>query len=144
MDTNYSYNNIFGGLEYENQYGMMKTDFTMIKPGLLHLANGGYVIFQAKDLLANQVCYEALKKFLRIKEIAIENMVDQRTSMMMVSIKPEPIPLDLKVLIIGSEGRGISKHLLKESDEIVSIPLNGHVNSLNASVAAGVLIYGIK
>ena len=102
MDTNYSYNNIFGGLEYENQYGMLKTDFTMIKPGLLHQANGGYIIFQAKDLLSNPICYEALKKFLRIKEIAIENMVDQRTSMMMVSLKPEPIPLDLKVLIIGN------------------------------------------
>ena len=102
MDTNYSYNNIFGGLEYENQYGMLKTDFTMIKPGLLHLANGGYIMFQAKDLLANPVCYEALKKFLRIKEVAIENVVDQRTSMMMVSIKPEPIPLDLKVLIVGN------------------------------------------
>lgn len=102
MDTNYSYNNIFGGLEYENQYGMLKTDFTMIKPGLLHLANGGYIMFQAKDLLANSVCYEALKKFLRIKEIAIENVVDQRSSMMMVSLKPEPIPLDLKVLIVGN------------------------------------------
>ena len=102
MDTNYSYNNIFGGLEYENQYGMMKTDFTMIKPGLLHLANGGYIMFQAKDLLANPICYEALKKFLRIKEIAIENIVDQRTSMMMVSLKPEPIPLDVKVLIVGN------------------------------------------
>ena len=102
MDTNYSYNNIFGGLEYENQYGMLKTDFTMIKPGLLHLANGGYIMFQAKDLLQNPMCYEALKKFLRIKEIAIENVVDQRTSMMMVSLKPEPIPLDLKVLIVGN------------------------------------------
>ena len=102
MDTNYSYNNIFGGLEYENQYGMLKTDFTMIKPGLLHLANGGYIMLQAKDLLQNPMCYEALKKFLRIKEIAIENVVDQRTSMMMVSLKPEPIPLDLKVLIVGN------------------------------------------
>ena len=80
----------------------MKTDFTMIKPGLLHLANGGYIMFQAKDLLQNPMCYEALKKFLRIKEIAIENVVDQRTSMMMVSLKPEPIPLDLKVLIVGN------------------------------------------
>ena len=51
---------------------------------------------------------------------------------------------DKKVLIIGSEGFGIGKNLLKEADEIISIPLNGHVNSLNASVAAGVLIYGIK
>lgn len=102
MDTNYSYHNIFGGLEYENQYGSLKTDFTMIKPGLLHQANGGYIIFQAKDLLANQVCYEALKKALRIKELAIENPVDQRTSLTLVGIKPEPIPLDLKVLIIGN------------------------------------------
>lgn len=114
MDTNYSYNNIFGGLEYENQYGMLKTDFTMIKPGLLHQANGGYIIFQAKDLLANPVCYEALKKFLRIKEIAIENMIDQRTSMMMVSLKPEPIPLDLKVLIIGNSN---IYHTLLSMDE---------------------------
>lgn len=51
---------------------------------------------------------------------------------------------DKKVLIIGSEGFGISKSILKEADEIISIPLRGHVNSLNASVAAGVLIYGIK
>ena len=51
---------------------------------------------------------------------------------------------DKKALIIGSEGFGIKKSILKESDEIISIPLNGHVNSLNASVAAGVLIYGIK
>lgn len=51
---------------------------------------------------------------------------------------------DKKVLIIGSEGFGISKSVLKEADEVISIPLRGHVNSLNASVAAGVLIYGIK
>ena len=102
MDSNYSYHNIFGKLEYENYYGALKTDYTMLKPGLLHLANGGYIMFQAKDLLANSVCYEALKKFLRIKEIAIENVVDQRSSMMMVSLKPEPIPLDLKVLIVGN------------------------------------------
>ena len=114
MDTNYSYNNLFGGLEYENQYGMLKTDYTMIQPGLLHQANGGYIIFQAKDLLSNQVCYEALKKFLRIKEIAIENMVDQRTSMMLVSLKPEPIPLDVKVLIIGNSN---IYHTLLSMDE---------------------------
>ena len=102
MDTNYSYHNIFGGLEYENQYGSLKTDFTMIKPGLLHQANGGYIIFQAKDLISNQMCYEALKKALRIKELVIENPVDQRTSMTLVGIKPEAIPLDLKVLIIGN------------------------------------------
>ncbi len=103
MDSNYSYQNIFGALEYENYYGALKTDHTMLKSGLLHQANGGYIIFQAKDLLANGVCYEALKKALRVKEISIESTPDQqRSSMVMVSLKPEPIPLDLKVILIGN------------------------------------------
>ncbi len=104
MDSNYSYHNIFGSLEYENYYGALKTDHTMLKPGLLQKANGGYIIFQAKDLLANGMCYEALKKALRIKEIGIENTADQRSSsMVLVSLKPEPIPLNLKVILIGNE-----------------------------------------
>lgn len=102
MDSNYSYNNIFGTLEYENYYGALKTDYTMLKPGLLHQANGGYIIFQAKDLLSNPACYEALKKALRVKELGIESIQEQRSSMVMISLKPEPIPLDLKVILIGN------------------------------------------
>ena len=102
MDSNYSYHNIFGSLEYENYFGSLKTDHTMLKPGLLQKANGGYIIFQAKDLLQNSMCYEALKKALRVKEVSIENTTDQRSSMVMVSLKPEPIPLDLKVILIGN------------------------------------------
>ena len=102
MDSNYSYHSIFGSLEYENYYGSLKTDHTMLKPGLLQQANGGYIIFQAKDLLQNNMCYETLKKALRVKEISIENTTDQRSSMVMVSLKPEPIPLDLKVILIGN------------------------------------------
>ncbi len=102
MDSNYSYHNIFGSLEYENYYGSLKTDHTMLKPGLMQRANGGYIIFQAKDLLANSMCYDALKKALRVKELSIENTTDQRSSMVLVSLKPEPIPLDLKVIIIGN------------------------------------------
>ena len=102
MDTNYSYHNIFGSLEYENYYGALKTDHTMLKPGLMQRANGGYIIFQAKDLLANGMCYEALKKALRVKELSIENATNQQNSMVLVSLKPEPIPLDLKVILIGN------------------------------------------
>lgn len=102
MDSNYSYQNLFGKLEYENYYGMLKTDFTMLKPGLLHKANGGYIILQAKDLISNPYCYEALKKALSIKELNIDNGADQRSSMVMISLKPEPIPLDIKVLLIGN------------------------------------------
>ena len=102
MDSNYSYNNIFGAIEYENYYGSLKTDHTMLKPGLLQQANGGYIIFQAKDLLANGNCYESLKKALRIKELGIENVAEQRSSMVLISLKPEPIPLNLKVILIGN------------------------------------------
>ena len=102
MDSNYSYQNLFGKLEYENYYGALKTDFTMLKPGLLQKANGGYIIFQAKDLLANGACYEELKRVLRVKEISIDNITDQRSSMAMISLKPEPIPLDVKVILIGN------------------------------------------
>ena len=102
MDSNYSYHNIFGALEYENYYGALKTDHTMLKPGLMQRANGGYIIFQAKDLLANGICYEALKKALRVKELSIDNVSEQRSSMALISLKPEPIPLDLKVILIGS------------------------------------------
>ena len=102
MDTNYSYHNIFGSLEYENYYGSLKTDHTMLKAGLMQKANGGYIIFQAKDILSNGMCYEALKKALRVKNIGIENTADQRSSMVLVSLKPEPIPLNLKVILIGN------------------------------------------
>lgn len=102
-DTNYSYHNIFGKLEYENYYGTLKTDYTMLKPGLLHIANGGYLVFQANDFLTNTLCYDALKKVLRSKSLGIENTADPRSSMVMISLKPEPIPLDLKVILIGDE-----------------------------------------
>ena len=102
MDNNYLYNNIFGGIEYENQYGAIRTDFTMLKPGLLHQANGGYIVFQARDLIANQACYEGLKRALRNEQLGIDTIIDNHQTMMLVSLKPEPIPLHLKVVLIGS------------------------------------------
>lgn len=101
MDSNYSYQNLFGKLEYENQYGMLRTDYTMLKPGAIHKANGGYLLLQAQDLLTNQACYDALKKALLIKEANIENNMEQRSAMVMISLKPEPIPLNVKVLLLG-------------------------------------------
>ena len=102
MDNNYSYNNIFGGIEYENHYGAIRTDFTMLKPGLIHKANGGYIVFQAKDLLAHQACYEALKKALRTEQIGIESIADNNSNMVLVSLRAGAIPLKVKVLLIGN------------------------------------------
>jgi len=114
LDTNYTYYNIFGKLEYENQYGQLKTDYMMLKPGLLHQANGGYILFQAKDILQNPVCYEMLKKTLKTKELAIENNMEQRTSMILISLKPEPIPIDVKVVLVGNSN---IYHTLLSMDE---------------------------
>ena len=102
MDSNYTYQNLFGKLEYENYYGSLKKYFKILKPVLMHKANGGYIIFQAKDLLTNAMCYEELKRILRVKEIAIDSTMEQRSSMAMISLKPEPIPLDVKVILIGN------------------------------------------
>ena len=103
-DSNYSYTNLFGKLEYENYYGMLKTDYTILRPGLLQKANGGYIMFQASDLLSNPVSYEHLKRVLRNKELGIDNSImEQKSSMVLVSLKPEPIPLDVKVILIGTE-----------------------------------------
>ncbi len=104
MDSNYSFNNLFGRLEYENYYGMLKTDHTMLRPGLLQKANGGYLVLQANDLMSNPVCYENLKRVLRNHEISIDNSLEQKqSSMVLVSLKPEAIPLNLKVILIGDE-----------------------------------------
>ena len=64
-------------------------------------ANGGYINLQASDLLANQICYDTLKKALLVKELSIENNMEQRSYMVMISLKPEPIPLNVKVLLLG-------------------------------------------
>jgi len=65
VDFNPTYYNLIGRVEYENEFGTMITDFTMIKPGLFHQANGGYLILQAKDVLSNVQSWEALKRALK-------------------------------------------------------------------------------
>ena len=103
QESNYSFTNLFGRLEYENHYGILKTDYMMLRPGLLHRANGGYIMFQVRDLLANPECYENLKKVLRNRELGIDNTNEQRAQTVLIGLKPEPIPLDLKVILIGDE-----------------------------------------
>jgi len=102
IEFNPSYNILFGTLEYENRFGMVSTDFTMIKPGSLHLANGGYLILQAKDVLSTPFLWEGLKKVLRTKSISIENLRDQLGLVSISALKPEPIPIQVKVILIGS------------------------------------------
>ncbi|MDP4092476.1 MAG: AAA family ATPase [Bacillota bacterium] len=103
VDFNPTYYNLLGKLEYENEFGTMTTDFTMIKAGLMHLANGGYIILQAKDVLSNTQSWEALKRVLKTKKLNIGNMKEQSGLVAVSGLKPEPIPLEVKVIFVGSE-----------------------------------------
>ncbi len=102
IETNPTYYNLVGRVEYENKFGMITTDFTMIKGGAFHRANGGYLILQAKDLLLNFHSWEAFKRILKTKELRIETLAEQYSLLTMATLKPEPIPLDVKVIIIGN------------------------------------------
>lgn len=99
---NPTYYNLLGKVEYVNQMGVMSTDFTRIKPGFLHQANGGYLIIQVRDILTNAYVWEGLKRALKHQQIQIENIGEQTGLVAMSSIKPDPIPLDVKVVLIGN------------------------------------------
>lgn len=102
LDYNPTYYNLLGKVEYENEFGAMTTDFTLVKAGLLHLANGGYIILQAKDVLSNIQSWEALKRVLRTKQICMENIKEQMGLVAVSTLKPEPISLDVKVIMVGN------------------------------------------
>lgn len=102
VDYNPTYYNLMGKIEYENEFGAVTTDFTLIKAGLLHQANGGYIILQARDVLNNVQSWEALKRVLRTRHITIENIKEQMGLVAVSSLKPEPIPIDVKVILVGS------------------------------------------
>jgi len=102
IESNPYYYNLFGKIEYKSHMMNMVTDFTMVKAGALHKANGGYLILQAKDLLMDPYAWEALKKALNYKEAIVENIGEQSRYVPTVTLKPGAIPLNVKVIIIGS------------------------------------------
>ncbi|NLI69378.1 MAG: AAA family ATPase [Firmicutes bacterium] len=103
IEHNPFYYNMIGRVEYENRMGMVLTDFTMIKGGALHRANGGYLILQALDVLNSLQSWEVIKRVLKTKKITIENIAEQYGLVAMSTLKPEPIPLNTKVIMIGSQ-----------------------------------------
>ena len=102
VDYNPTYQNLMGRCDYENEMGAMTTDFMRIKPGLFHQANGGFLILQMTDLASNPQSFEAVKRTLKTRLITIEPMKDQMNVMGLASLKPEPIPVNVKVILIGS------------------------------------------
>jgi lon-related putative ATP-dependent protease len=101
MEANPTYPNLIGRTEKEAQFGALITDFTMIRGGALHKANQGYLIVRIEELIRNPFSYEALKHALRDRRILIEEPEERYGFISVKSLKPQPIPLNAKVIIIG-------------------------------------------
>lgn len=113
-ELNPTYNNLFGRMEKESQFGSLYTDFTLIKAGSLHQANGGYLVIPIDDILRNPFSWDGLKRALRNRKAALEEVSERIGLVTTKSMRPEPIPLNLKVVLIGTP---LLYHLLYEYDE---------------------------
>jgi lon-related putative ATP-dependent protease len=100
-EDNPCYNNLLGRVEHVSHMGTLLTDFTLIKPGMLHLANGGYLVIDAMQLLMQPFAWDSLKRCLRSREIRIESLGQSLSLVSTVSLEPEPLPLDIKVVLVG-------------------------------------------
>ena len=113
-ENNPTFYNIAGKMEYESRQGYYYTDFTRIVSGALHRANGGFVIFDAEELLRNFMSYDLLKRVLRSGVLTVENLSDQYSVMPIATPRPEAIPIRTKVILVGSHD---IYYLLREYDK---------------------------
>ena len=101
-ETNPTYVNLFGEIENIAQMGTLVTDFNLIKAGALHRANGGYLILDASKVIMQPFVWEGLKRMLSSGEIRIESLAHSLSLMSTLTLEPEPIELDVKIVLIGS------------------------------------------
>lgn len=101
VEWNPTYYNLFGRLEYRSRFGGMVTNFNLIKPGAIHRANGGYLVLQAWDVLRNLLSWDQLKTTLRSGEARIENIGEQYSPIPAATLRPQPIPIEVKVILVG-------------------------------------------
>ena len=108
-----TYNNLIGRIEHIAQMGALVTDFNLIKPGALHRANGGYLLVDARELLMQPYAWEGLKRVLRSQQVRVESLSQALSLVSTVSLEPEPIPLNVKIVLIGER---MIYYLLNEYD----------------------------
>ncbi|MFZ0391189.1 MAG: ATP-binding protein [Calditrichia bacterium] len=101
-EPNPTYNNLFGRIEKQVVMGSQVTDFTMIKSGSLHRANGGFLMLDAQPVLTNPYVYDSLKRAIKTREIRMEDVSDLSGYITSASLRPQPVPLNLKVVLTGS------------------------------------------
>ena len=101
LEMNPTYTNLFGRVEQEARFGALVTDFTLIRGGSVHRANGGYLVLPVEEVLRNPLSWESLKHALTNNKIIIEDAGDKLGLISTKSLQPEPIPLNVKVILIG-------------------------------------------
>lgn len=113
IEDNPIYGNLVGRVEHLAQLGALITDFTLIKPGALHRANGGYLLLDIRKVLSQPFAWEGLKRAMQSREIRIESLGQMYSLVSTVSLEPEPIPLDLKIILFGDR---LFYYLLQQYD----------------------------
>lgn len=112
-EENPNYQNLFGRVEHMAQMGTLFTDFTMIRSGALHRANGGYLVLDALKVLMEPFAWESLKRILKSGKLNIESLGQRYSLISTVSLEPEPLPLKVKLVLTGSP---MLYYLLKNHD----------------------------
>ena len=113
-EINPNYTNLFGKIERKFIYGGYLSDHTMLKPGAFHLANGGYLLLNAKDVVTNPLVWPALKRAVQTGELRIEDPFEQFGIIPPQGLRPQPMPLDIKIILLG---HGFLYQLLSFYDE---------------------------
>jgi len=101
FESHPTYSNLVGSIEHIFRYGTWETDHTHVRPGAFHRANGGFLILEVLDLLRQAFAYDALKRALKTGELCIEPIGAEYSLFQTRSLKPEPIPLNVKVILLG-------------------------------------------
>jgi lon-related putative ATP-dependent protease len=114
VESNPTYHNLVGRIEHQSTWGAVSTNFTLVKPGALHRANGGYLIIPARECLLNPYAWEGLKRALKDRVVKVEELGTQFSLLSTVTLEPEPVPLEVKVVLIGSP---LIYYLLQAYDE---------------------------
>ena len=97
-----TYYNLFGRIDYRARIGTLTTDLTMIKPGAMHRANGGYLVLQARDVLLSPMSWDTLKRCLRSNEVRTENIGEQYSPLPSTTLRPQPVPINVKIVLVES------------------------------------------
>ncbi|AAS96369.1 Lon protease family protein [Nitratidesulfovibrio vulgaris] len=140
VDDHPTPSNLLGCVERESEMGALVTDFTLIKAGSIHKANGGFLVLHMEDILQHPAAWEGLLRALRSGSARIEDPGDGQDTTKTKGIEPEPLTLRLKVVLIGTED--LYEALLESDDRFPKLfKLKAHLNDATERNAEGIRIY---